>query len=128
MQLQQDLCWSPRSPEARLCRVEARSRVFAAHIGQSEGCTPGAFATLGKAAPSLEGDSGKGLSEQPAGHTWTGCLSPEEVIRACTMASSTVPLSSRVPESSCQLLLASGEQCMAHVTPTLKYPGSGSMN
>lgn len=64
MQSQQDLCWSPRNPEAGLCRPEAQSRVFAAHIRQPEGYTPGAFATLGKAAPSLEGKSGKGLSEQ----------------------------------------------------------------
>lgn len=101
MQLQQDLCWSPRSSEAGLCRPEAQSRVFAAHIRQPEGYTPGAFATLGKAAPSLEGESGKGLSEQPASHTWTGCLSPEEVIGGCTTASSTVPLSSRVPVNCC---------------------------
>lgn len=43
-----------------MSKVEARSQVFAPHIKQPDGCTLGVFATLGKAAPSLEGDSWEG--------------------------------------------------------------------
>lgn len=48
MQLQQALCWSPKEP---------RSQDVQSGGKEPDGCILGAFATLGKAAPSMEGDS-----------------------------------------------------------------------
>lgn len=56
MQVQLGLCCSPRSPEAR-CPKCARGPGLCTPHQAAAGCNPGAFATLGKAAPSLEDNS-----------------------------------------------------------------------
>lgn len=62
MQLQQALCRSPKEPRSQDVQSGGKEPGLCTphHIKQPDGCTLEAFATLGEAAPSLEGDSWEG--------------------------------------------------------------------
>lgn len=67
--LQRGLGRSPRKPGIQDVQSGGKGQIFALHTKQPTSCTPGAFATLGKAAP-WRIIPREGLNcEQPAGNT-----------------------------------------------------------